>query len=156
MKPLAGRRGLVWSGLLILLGVMSVLQLFIEFTAWAWVVVLAVAGLGVFAVYLTDRSDWGWLIPTYVMWVIAGLIALTELGVLHDETIGGYAMVAVATPLLVIHALNPKQMGSLTAGLIAGVIGLVLIVVQATTVHAAVAVLLLAGAWILARQFTRK
>jgi len=40
--------------------------------------------------------------------------------------------------------------------LITGGLGLVLIVPQATTGHAAAAVLLLAGAWILTRWFTTK
>ena len=156
MKSLAGKQRLVWRGLVILLAVMSLLQLLIGFNAWVWAVVLGAAGLGVFVVYLTDRSDWGWLIPTYVMWVAAGLIALTELNVLQDEAIGGYTLLAVAIPLLVVNALNPRQRGVLSIGLITGVMGLVIIVAQATTVHAAAAVLLLAGAWILARQFVSR
>jgi len=116
MKSLAGKRRLVWGGLVLLLALMSLLQMFIEITAWVWAVVLAVAGLGVFAVYLADRSDWGWLIPTYVTWVAAGLIALTELNVLQHETIGGYTLLAVAIPFFVVNALNPRQRGYSSSG----------------------------------------
>jgi len=87
MKSLAGKRRLVWGGLVLLLALMSLLQMFIEIRAWVWAVVLA-----------------------------AGLIALTELNVLRDETIGGYTLLAVAIPFFVVNALNPRQRGYSSSG----------------------------------------
>ena len=154
MESAAGRRRFVWGGLVILLGAMSVLQVLVGLNAWAWALVLTAGGLGVFAVYLTDRSDWGWLIPTYVLWVAAGLIALTELGILQDETLGGYVSLAVSIPFIVIHALKPTQTDALIIGLIAGAIGTVLILAQVTPGHAAAGVVLLGTIWITVRQLT--
>ena len=74
MKSQTRKQALVWGGLLILFGVITLLETFTDLTAWTWVALLAAAGLGVFAVYLTDRSDRGLLIPAYVLWAIAGLI----------------------------------------------------------------------------------
>ena len=76
MKSQTRKQALVWGSLLILFGVITLVETFTDLTAWTWVALLAAAGLGVFAVYLTDRSDRGLLIPAYVMWAIAGLIAL--------------------------------------------------------------------------------
>jgi hypothetical protein len=51
----------------------ALVEAYTDLTPWVWVAILAAAGLGVFGVYLTDRSQWDLLIPAYVMWAVAGL-----------------------------------------------------------------------------------
>jgi hypothetical protein len=71
--------------------------------------VLAAGGLGAFAAYLTDRSQWGFLIPAYVLWAVAGLIALIMLNVLRDEAIATYVLAAIALPFLVVFLRDRNQ-----------------------------------------------
>jgi len=95
------KQGLVWGGLLILLGVLSLLETFTDFGPWVWVAVLTVAGLGIYGVYAMDRSEKWILIVSYVILVVAGLITLITLNVLRDEAIATYVLTAIAIPFLV-------------------------------------------------------
>jgi hypothetical protein len=208
MQSQTKRQALVWGGLLILFGVMWLVATLVDLSAWVWVVILALAGLGAFGVYLTDRSDLTLLIPAYVLWAVALLVALTTLNVLRDEFIAGYVlaaialpflvvflrdraqwwalipayvllavglmvgltasgvltellipayvMFAVAIPFLVVFALNPKVWWPLIPGGVMAVIGLALLVAEAAVEYIAPVGLVLAGIWILARQFMRK
>ncbi|MFC1975034.1 hypothetical protein ACFLXQ_01390 [Chloroflexota bacterium] len=103
------RQELVWGGLLIFFGVVGLVEAYTDLTEWVWVAILVVAGLGVFGVYLTDRSQWGLLIPTYVLWAVAGLVALIKLNVLQDEFIATYVLTAIALPFLVVFLRNREQ-----------------------------------------------
>jgi len=208
MKSQVRRQHLVWGGLLILFGVVALVETFTALTTWAWVAILAAAGLGVFGVYLTDRSDWGLLIPAYVLWTVAGLIALITLNILRDESIATYVLAAIALPFLVVflrnrdqwwalipayvllaigvmvglieqgvlsdylvpayvlfaiaipffvvYARNTNLWWALIPGGILAVIGLAFLIAEAMVEYVAPAVVILAGVWILVRQFTRK
>ena len=208
MQSQTKRQALVWGGLLILFGVMGLVATLTDLSAWAWVVILALAGLGVFGVYLTDRSDLTLLIPAYVLCAVALLVALITLDILRDEFIAtyvlaaialpflavflrdraqwwalippyvllavglmvgligagilndllipAYVMFAVAVPFLVVYALNPKEWWPLIPGGFMAIIGLAFLVAEAAVEYIAPAVLVLAGVWILARQFIRK
>jgi hypothetical protein len=81
---------------LILFGVMALVETYTDLTTWGWVAMLAAAGLVVFGIYLTDRSQWGLLIPAYVLWAVAALIALITLNVLRDESVATYVLAAIA------------------------------------------------------------
>ena len=130
MKSQAKRQGLVWGGLLIVFGVVGLLEAYIDLTEWVWVAILVAAGLGVFGVYLTDRSEWGLLIPTYVSWAVAGLIALVTLDVLQDEFVATYVLNAIALPFLVAFLRDRERWGLLipayvllAIGVMVGLIG---------------------------------
>ncbi len=103
METRSRKHGIVWGSLMIFFGVLSLLETYTDLSVWTWVVILAAGGLGVFGIYLTDRSDWGLLIPAYVLWAVAGLIALIELNVLQGETIATYVLSAIALPFLVVY-----------------------------------------------------
>jgi hypothetical protein len=208
MKSQARKQGIVWGGLLILFGVMALVETYTDLTAWVWVAILAAAGLGVFGVYLTDRSQWGLLIPAYVLWAVAGLIALVTLNVLRDESVATYVLAAIALPFLVaflrdrsqwgllipayvllavgvmiplieagvlsdllipayvlfaiaipffvVYAQDPKQWWPLIPGGILAVVGISFLVAEAVVQYIGPAVLVLVGVWILVRVFTRK
>jgi hypothetical protein len=208
MQSQTKRQALVWGGLLILFGVMTLVSNLTDLSAWIWVIVLALAGLAVFGVYVTDRSDLTLLIPAYVLWAVAGLVALNTSNILGDDFIAtyilaaivlpflvvflrdraqwwalipayvllavglmvgliasgvltelfipAYVMFAVAIPFLVVFALNPKEWWPLIPGGIMAVIGLAFLVAEAAVEYIAPVVLVLAGAWILVRQFVRK
>ncbi|MEJ2555084.1 MAG: hypothetical protein P8186_02385 [Anaerolineae bacterium] len=204
----AQKQALVWGGLLILFGVLGLVTTFVELSAWIWGAILAVAGLGVFAVYLTDRSDWSLLIPVYVLWVVAlflvlitlnvlrdefiatyvlaaialpflvvylrdraqwwalipayvltavgVMVALIERGVLNDLLVPAYVMFAIAIPFIAVYARDRRQWWSLIPGGIMTLIGLGFLIAEAAVQYVAPVVLVLAGIWILLRQFMHK
>ena len=125
------KQALVWGSLLILLGAVLLVDTFTDLSAWAWVAMLAVAGLVAFGVYLTDRSQWALLLPAYVMWAVAGLVALITLNVLRDDAIATYVLAAIALPFLVVFLRNREQWWALipayvllAVGVMVGLLGL--------------------------------
>ena len=208
MNGQAGKQGLVWGSLLIIFGIVGLMEIYITLSPWAWVALLAVAGLAVFGVFLMERSEWGLLIPAYALWAVAGLIALTTLnalrdglvatyvlttialpflvvfardrqkwwalipayvllvvglmvaliegGILDDLLIPAYVMFAIAIPFFVIYACRPKQWWPLIPGGILAIIGLSFLIAEAAVQYLVPVLLILAGGWILARQFMRR
>jgi hypothetical protein len=120
------KQGIVWGGLLILFGVALLAESFVDLTAWTWVAILVAGGLGVFVVYLTDRSEWGFLIPTYAMWAVAGLIALIELNILQDELVAVYVLSAIALPFLVVFMCNRQHWWALIPAYVLLAIGVMI------------------------------
>ncbi len=124
------KQTLVWGGLLIFFGAMGLVQTVTDLNEWIWVAALTVGGLVIFGVYLTDRSEWALLIPAYVMWAVAGLIALITLDILRDEAIATYVLTAIATPFLVVFLRDRSQQWALipayvllAIGIMVGLIG---------------------------------
>ena len=208
MKSQSGKQGLIWGGLLVLLGAVLLIEAVTDLTAWMWVAILVVAGFAAFAVYLADRSDWGLLIPAYVMWAIAALVTLTTLEVLRDELVAtfvlavialpflaaflrdrsrwgllipayilfavgvmvgliglgvlngllipAYVLFAVSIPFLAVYARNPKQWWPLVPGGITAVVGLSFLIAESVAQYLGAIALVVAGGWILVRQFTGK
>jgi hypothetical protein len=99
-KP--GKQVLVWSVVLILVGVLLLIEVFTDLSPWIWILLLAAGGLGAFGLYLADRSDYGILITAYALWAIAILIVLVTLDVLRDDAVAFYVLIAIAIPFLVV------------------------------------------------------
>jgi len=95
------KQGLVWGGLLILFGVMSLVEIYTDLGPWVWVAVLTAVGLGVYGIYAMDRTEKWILIVSYVLLAVAGLITLITLNVLRDEAVATYVLTAIAIPFLV-------------------------------------------------------
>ncbi|MBE9473025.1 MAG: hypothetical protein IMY75_13100, partial [Chloroflexi bacterium] len=123
MKTQSMRQGIVWGGLLILLGAVLLVEAFTDLSAWAWVAMLAAGGLGAFGVYLTDRSEWALLIPAYVLWAVAGLVTLIELNILQDPFIATYVLTAIALPFLVVFLRNRDQWWALIPAYVLLIVG---------------------------------
>ena len=109
MKQQSRNQALVWGGLLIIFGVVGLVESFTDLNPWAWVAILAITGLGIFGVFLWDRSEWWPLIPTYVLWAIAGLLALIELNVLDGVFLPAYVLPAIALPFIVVFLRDRAQ-----------------------------------------------
>jgi hypothetical protein len=202
------KQGLVWGGLLIVLGLMSLLQTFTDFGAWVWVGVLTVAGVGIYGVYamdrtekwmlylsygllavalmvalitmnvlqdeaiatyvlwaigapflvafLRDRSLWGLLIPAYVLFAVGLMVGLIGLGWLDDLLIPAYVMFAIAVPFFVVYTRNTKNWWALIPGGILAIIGLAFLIAEASVQFLVPVLLIIAGIWVLLRQFTSK
>ena len=128
MLSRAAKRIRVLGGVLILTGVLLLLSQFVELSPWVWAGFLMGAGLGALGQYLADRSYGLMLLAAYVLWAIAGLIALVPQGYLRDGAIACYVLLAVALPFLAIHVRNRARWWALIPAyalvVIAGVVGL--------------------------------
>jgi len=102
----SGKQVLVLSTVLILAGVLLLIEVFIDLSAWIWILLLAAGGLGAFGLYLSDRSDSGILLTAYVLWAIALMVALITLNVLRDDAVAVYVLFAIAIPFLAVYRRN--------------------------------------------------
>jgi hypothetical protein len=109
---------------------MSLVEAYTDLTAWVWVAILAAAGLVVFGIYLTDRSQWGLLIPAYVLWAVAGLIALVTLNVLRDESVATYVLAAIALPFLVAFLRDRRRWGLLIPAYVLLAVGVMIVLTE--------------------------
>ena len=100
MLSRAAKQFLIWGGVLILVGALSLVNQLVEFSPWVWAAFLAGSGLGALGLYLADRSDGLVLLAAYVLWAVAGLIALVSSDLLRDEAIAVYVLLAMALPFL--------------------------------------------------------
>jgi hypothetical protein len=208
MRLQTGKQGIVWGGLLIILGGLLLIEVFTELSEWVWVGALTIAGLGVYGVYATERSEnwllvlsyvllaialmvalitldvlqdsyiatyvltvialpfivvyardrklWWALVPVYVLLAVGVMVGLIEGGILEDNLVAAYVMLAVAIPFFVVYARDRKLWWALIPGGITGLIGLAFLVAEAAAEYVLPALLIIVGAWVLVRQFTRK
>ncbi|MCJ7824735.1 MAG: hypothetical protein MUP44_07540, partial [Anaerolineales bacterium] len=96
-------QSLVWGGLLIVFGIMSLANSYLNFSIWVWIGVLAASGVGVLAVYLGDRKERWTLIPAYVLFAITGLLLFIELNLVRDSLIATFTLVVIALPFLFVY-----------------------------------------------------
>ncbi|MCJ7623328.1 MAG: hypothetical protein MUO76_07475 [Anaerolineaceae bacterium] len=207
MKFNTEKQAIVWGGLLIIFGLLSLIEVYFRLFAWVWIVVLAAAGFGVFWIYTTDRSDRWLLIPAYVLWAVAGLIAITtinfldniiatyvlgaialpflyvywrdraqwwalipayslaavgfmvfliEANVIDDILVAAYVMFAIAIPFFVVYFRNKGNWWALIPGGIMAVLGISFLLSGDAAQFVGPLVLVIAGGWIIFRQFSRK
>jgi hypothetical protein len=109
MKLQSRNQALVWGSLLIIFGIVGLVESFTDITPWTWVAILAATGLGIFGVFLLDRSEWWPLIPAYVLWATAGLLALVELNVLRGDFLASYVLTTIALPFIVVFLRDRSQ-----------------------------------------------
>lgn len=97
----SNRPAIVAGGLLVVIGLLSLASNFITgLGIFVWAGMLVVVG-GVIAVYyLTDRSQPWVLIPAYVMFAIAGLLALIGMDWIYGTLIPSYVLSAIGLPFL--------------------------------------------------------
>lgn len=208
MNTQSMKSGLVLGGLLIVFGVMALLETVTDLGEWVWVAVLTVGGLGVYAVYATDRTEkslliisyamlavaglvtmltlgvlndpyvatyvllaialpflvgflfnrtnWGLLIPAYVLLAVGVMVPLIDLGVLDDTLVASYVLFAVAIPFFVVYIRNTKNWWALIPGGILAIIALSFLIAEASVEYIFAAALIVAGILIVVRQFTRR
>ena len=109
MKQKSRNQALVWGSLLIIFGVVGLVESFANIAPWMWVAILAATGFVIFGVFLLDRSEWWPLIPAYVLWTTAGLLALVELNVLRGDFLAAYVLSSIALPFIVVFLRDRSQ-----------------------------------------------
>lgn len=119
---------LLWSVVLIVLGVLLLVGQYIDLRAWVWITVLGVGGLCALGLFLLDRSDEPMLLIAYILLAIAGLIAVATWELLQDEAIAIYVLLAIACPFVALYLRNRAAWWALIpAYALAAVGGVVLI-----------------------------
>jgi predicted membrane protein len=115
---------------------------------------LAIA-LPFFVAFLFNRTNWGLLIPAYVLLAIGVFVPLEELGVLDDNLTVTYILFAIAIPFFVVFIRNSQNWWALIPGGILAVIGLSFLIAEASVEYIFAVVLIVAGILIVVRQFTK-
>jgi hypothetical protein len=129
-------QGLIWGGLLVILGAMMLLETSTGLSAWTWVVVLALAGLGMFALwFVANREDlskasWAGLIPAYVMLAVAALVGLLEFDILRDPFVAPFVLALIALPFLVTFLRDRSRWWALIPSYILLAVGLMLLLTE--------------------------
>jgi predicted membrane protein len=123
MNTTSKKSGLVLGGLLIVFGVLALLEIVTDLSAWIWVAVLTIGGLGVYGIYATDRAEKWLLIISYAMLAVAGLVTLLTLEVLDDPYVATYVLVAIALPFLVAFLFDRTRWGLLIPAYVLLVVG---------------------------------
>jgi hypothetical protein len=117
-------------------------------------VLLAIA-LPLLVAFLRDRTKWGLLIPAYALLAVGVFIPLSELGFLDDNLTVTYVLFAVAIPFFVVFIRNSKNWWALIPGGILAIIGLSFLIAEASVEYIFAAALIVAGIFIVVRQFTK-
>lgn len=134
MKIKTDKHTMIWGSLLIILGLLSLIETYFRLSAWVWVIALAAAGFGVFWIYTTDRSDRWLFIPAYVLWVVAGLVAIATLDFLPGEFIVTYVLLAIALPFLDVYRRNRAQWWWLIPCYTLAAVGLMVLLIGANVI----------------------
>src|SRR5574341_1176075 len=111
--------------------------------------VMLAIGFPFLYVYLRNRANWWALIPAYVMFAIAGIIAVSSI-VSNGELIGSFVMFAIAAPFLYVYMPNRKNWWALIPAGVMTLIGLGLL--PATVPYAIPIALIVIGLFLLFRQ----
>lgn len=88
---------------------------FLHHEAIACYILLAIA-LPFLAVFLRDRARWWALIPAYPLLIVAGAVGLAGSGLVSDDLISAFVVLALALPFLAIFARDREQLWALIPG----------------------------------------
>jgi hypothetical protein len=108
-KDSSTKQGVIWGGLLIVFGVLGLLDSILDISLWVWVGALGILGIAVFAVYLSDTSEWWPLIPAYILVSLAVFLAAVELEILSGSYLGAIILGLIAVPFLLVYFLDRSQ-----------------------------------------------
>jgi hypothetical protein len=140
-----------WGIVLIALGVLFLLG---QMTPWFGNLIGAgifvAMGIGFYALYQRNDSHWGLLIPSYVMFALAGLVVIDTLPIRGDLG-GAYVMFAIAAPFFYVYFRDRSKWWALIPGGIMAALGVGILLSDFAYVFPAA--LIVAGIYLLVRQF---
>jgi hypothetical protein len=84
-------------------------------TAIATYVLVAIA-LHFLVGFLYNRSNWGLLIPAYVMLAVGVMVGLMDIGFLTDLLVPANILIAIALPFFVVYSRDTKKWWALIPG----------------------------------------
>ncbi len=116
----------VWGFGLIALGAVFMLGQFVGgMGALVGAIIFGGIGLTFFVIYQQDRSRWWALIPTYIAFVIAGIIVLGSY--VSGPLTGAFVMFAICLPFLYVYLKNRTQWWALIPAYATAVIGVLIL-----------------------------
>jgi hypothetical protein len=130
METQADRRNLGWGVVLITFGLVAMMDVFTGVTEWVKVGILAAGGLVLVVLFLADRSDWGLLIPTYVLLSTALIAAVALLDFLEGDIMGGVVLILVGLPFLAVYLRDREQWWAIIPAYIMLAIALMLLLTE--------------------------
>lgn len=137
-------------------GLLTLLEFEVLQDAFVATYVLLAIALPFLLAFLSNRENWGLLIPAYVLTVIAVMVPLIEIGLLEDIMIAAYILFSIAIPFFVVYLRNSSNWWALIPAGILSVIAASFLIAQAAVEYVFAAALIVAGILIVVRQFTRK
>jgi len=149
---------LILSYVLLAFGIMIALVTgdILEDAFVATYVLAAIAIPFIFSYFRGDRTNWGLLIPAYVLIAVGVMVPLLETDTLTDTTVPAYVMFAVALPFLVVFFGNTSQWWALIVGGIIAILGVALLLDSDLTEYVTPIALILVGGGILVRLITKR
>lgn len=93
-------------------------------------VIISLVGLPFIVVYLLDRSNWWALIPGYILFSVAFLVGIEEIGILGDAWVAPYVLTAVALPFLIVFLADRRQWWALIPAYILLAVGLMIALIS--------------------------
>ena len=106
MKVKGTKQILLWSAVLIIVGVLALVNQYVELSPWVWAGCLAAAGVVGLVLFLLDKSDMLVLLAAYVLLAVAFLIGLVATDILQDEAVAFYVLLAIGLPFLGVYLRN--------------------------------------------------
>lgn len=96
-------------GGLVLAAFISAIELELLADPWIAPVIISLVGLPFLIVYLLNRSQWWALIPAYVLFSVALLVAFEEFNVLTGDLIAPFVLAAIALPFILVFLINRRN-----------------------------------------------
>ncbi len=137
-------------------GLLTFLTLGVLVDSYVATFVLLAIAFPFLVAFLLNRTNWGLLIPFYVLLVIGIMVPLLELGILNNTLIATYVLLAIAIPFFIVYIRNTKNWWALIPGGILAVIGIAFLIAETAVEYIFPAALIVGGILIVVRQFTKK
>jgi hypothetical protein len=122
------KHGLIWGGLLVLVGLLALINNIIGATAWLWIGALALIGTGSLIIYLMDPSERWPLIPAYAGLALAAFLLLIQLDILAPVLIAPLIISLVGLPFVAVFLLDRSRWWALIPGYVLFSVALLVLV----------------------------
>ena len=120
-----------WGIVLITFGISAMVQnFFTDISDWVFVGIVAAGGVVVLGIFLKDKSDWGVLIPAYVLLATALLMTVAINDLLKGDFIGSVVLFLIGIPFLAVYLRDKGQWWALIPAYIMLAIGSMLLLTE--------------------------
>lgn len=109
MNGKTSRRDMAWGVLLITFGIAALLNTFAAVSEWTYVGLLALGGVVILGLFLTNRQDWVPLIPAYILLGSALIVTIAVADLLRGDILATGVLTIVALPFLGVFLYRPKE-----------------------------------------------
>ncbi|TES92452.1 MAG: hypothetical protein E3J88_00980, partial [Anaerolineales bacterium] len=130
MESKANKQNMGWGVVLITFGLVAMMDVFTGVSEWVKVGILAAGGLALLVLFLADRSDWGLLIPTYVLLSVALIASVALLDLLKGDIMGAVVLILVGVPFLAVFLRDRAQWWAIIPAYVLLAIALMLLLTE--------------------------